>query len=85
MRKKALALALACLVSVVLLSYGAATAKDKKMVKDPGTGKMVEAPRYGGRITVAMVRGLETFDPYRYMGDSNGIESFCFENGREHR
>ena len=33
-----------------------AVAAEKKMVKDPATGKMISAPEYGGTITFATTR-----------------------------
>ena len=45
------ALLLAFILATFALWMGPAVAAEKKMVKDPSTGKMVTAPEYGGTIT----------------------------------
>ena len=47
---QSLLLTLALMVAALGVSP-AAVAAEKKMVKDPSTGEMVEAPRYGGTFT----------------------------------
>ena len=42
---------LALILGLIVLWTGPAVAAEKKMVKDPTTGKMVTAPEYGGTIT----------------------------------
>ena len=41
-----------------------AAAADKKYVTDPTTGKEVEAPRYGGTLTIAFAKEWKVFDPF---------------------
>ena len=43
---------------------GSAAAAEKKMVKDPATGKMVSAPKYGGTIRPVVNFKNEGIDPY---------------------
>ena len=45
------ALLLAFILATFALWMGPAVAAEKKMVKDPSTGKMVTAPEYGGTIS----------------------------------
>ncbi len=44
---------LALILMVAALGVSSAVGAEKKMVKDPSTGEMVEAPRYGGTLTYA--------------------------------
>ena len=48
------ALLLAFILAAFTFWMGPAVAAEKKMVKDPSTGKMVTAPEYGGRLTQAL-------------------------------
>ena len=52
---------LALILMVTALGVGLAIAAEKKMVKDPSTGKMVTAPEYGGTLTFS--RGEEPAGP----------------------
>ena len=49
---------------VAALGVSSAVAADKKMVKDPTTGKMVQAPEYGGTLTYAERIEPPGTDPY---------------------
>ena len=44
------AILLTLILMVAVLGVSSAVAAEKKMLKDPSTGKMVEAPQYGGTI-----------------------------------
>ena len=46
------AILLTLTLMVAALGVSPAIAAEKKMVKDPTTGKMVTAPEYGGTLTV---------------------------------
>ena len=59
------AILLALILGVFALSMGpAAVAAEKKMVKDPTTGKMVVAPEYGGRLTFVRPRMPKSTDTW---------------------
>ena len=49
------AILLTLTLMVAALGVSSAVGAEKKMVKDPRTGEMVEAPRYGGTLTYATV------------------------------
>ena len=53
---QSLLLTLTLMVTVFWVSLATVTAQE--MVKDPATGEMVEAPRYGGTITYPQGRGI---------------------------
>ena len=51
-------------LTLMVTTLGVSSAMAAEMVKDPSTGEMVEAPRYGGTLTYA-TRGLAwNWDPY---------------------
>ncbi len=56
------ALLLAFILGAFAFWMGPAVAAEKKMVKDPSTGKMVTAPEYGGTLTYALTVEPETPD-----------------------
>ncbi len=49
---------------VAALGVSSAVAADKKMVKDPTTGKVVQAPQYGGILTYAHTIEFAGTDPW---------------------
>ncbi len=49
---------------VTALGVSSAVAAEKKMVKDPATGKMVVAPRYGGTFTYIRALQPANIDSY---------------------
>ena len=51
---------------VATLGVSSAVAAEKKMVKDPSTGKMVTAPEYGGTLTFATMLEPAHGDPVVY-------------------
>ncbi len=55
---------LALFLMVAALGVSPAIAAEKKMVKDPSTGKMVTAPEYGGTLTFSRGPGNPAIDPY---------------------
>ena len=57
------AILLAFILSVTMLWVSSAVAAEKKMVKDPATGKMVTAPEYGGTLTYATMLEPPHGDP----------------------
>ena len=61
------AILLSLTLMVAALGVSPAIAAEKKMVKDPTTGKMVSAPEYGGTLTAAHTQAGSTGapnDPY---------------------
>ena len=58
------AILLSLTLMVAALGVGLAIAAEKKMVKDPTTGKMVTAPEYGGTITSASSYNPTTSDSW---------------------
>ena len=51
-------------------------AKAAEMVKDPTTGEMVEAPRYGGTLTYAeRIEGTLGTDPYSQVHGPRGVDA----------
>ena len=57
------AILLAFILSMTMLWVSSAVAAEKKMVKDPATGKMVTAPEYGGTLRLGWNREPEGTDP----------------------
>ena len=58
------AILLSLTLMVAALGGGLALAAEKKMVKDPTTGKMVTAPEYGGTITYVATGLADSIEPY---------------------
>ena len=56
--RKIQSLLLILTLTVTAFWVSLATVTAQEMVKDPATGEMVEAPRYGGTITYPQARGI---------------------------
>ena len=69
---------------VATFGVGPITAAEKKMVKDPTTGKMVTAPEYGGTITFASKIPPPNFDslfhPWAMFGIGGVVETLAIVN-----
>ena len=63
------AILLSLILMVAALGVSSAVAADKKMVKDPSTGKMVSVPEYGGTLTHAYSWSPPDFDSFNGHGD----------------
>ena len=58
------AILLTLTLMVAALGVSSAVGAEKKMVKDPTTGKMVSEPEYGGRLTYVLKTYASQTDPY---------------------
>ena len=52
------------ILMVAALGVSSVSGAEKKMVKDPSTGKMVSAPEYGGTLTSSLQAWAGAVDPY---------------------
>ena len=71
----------ALILGLIVLWTGPAVAAEKKMVKDPTTGKMVSAPEWGGTLTFVMKIEPPSADPAFGAGSSRGADSVAEKLG----
>ena len=67
------AILLSLTLMVAAFWVSSAVGAEKKMVKDPSTGKMVSEPEYGGTITSVRLKDPEAIDPYLRYSAGNAI------------